>query len=161
MKEALSHRSLDSVDRRILRLLQADGRMSNADLAERVGLSPAACHRRLKALEASGAITGYVALVDPRVGGRTQTAFVQITLSGQDGDDLEAFETAVTAHPQILACYLMTGSYDYLLHVLIRDAEEYELLHRKVLTRLPKVTRVTSSFAIRQVCHTHAVPLDP
>ena len=161
MREALSHRSLDSIDRRILRLLQADGRMSNADLAGKVGLSQAACHKRLKALEASGAITGYVALVDPRVSGRTQTAFVQITLAGQDAGDLEAFEKAVTTHPQILACYLMTGSYDYLLHVLIRDAEEYEELHRKILTRLPRVARVTSSFAIRQVCQTSAVPIDP
>lgn len=160
MKEIISPRLTDTIDRAILKILQANGRISNADLAARVGLSPAACHKRLKALEASGTIRKYVALLDPKVIGRTQTVFVQITLESQDAEDLECFENAIAAHPQILACYLMTGQYDYLLHVLIRDAEEYEQLHRRVLTRLPKVARVTSSFAIRQVCQTTALPFD-
>jgi Lrp/AsnC family transcriptional regulator, leucine-responsive regulatory protein len=160
MSNQITSHAIDAIDRSILRCLQHDGRISNVELSERVGLSPAACHKRLKALESNGAIAKYVALINPRISGRTQIAFVQITLESQEGEDLENFERSITTCPQILACYLMTGTYDYLLHVLIKDADEYEQLHRSVLTRLPKVARVTSNFAIRQVRQTTAIPLD-
>ena len=145
----------------MLRVLQVDGRITNADLAERVGLSPAACHKRLRRLETIGAIRQYVALVNPTVCGRSQIVFVQITLERQDNEDLEAFERAVVAHPQIIECHLMTGGYDYLVHLLVRDAEDYERIHRGVLTRLPGVARINSSFAIREVRRTTAAPIDP
>lgn len=161
MGHELSPHSIDNIDRAMLRILQADGRITNAELAGRVGLSPAACHKRLHRLEAIEAIRRYVALINPKVCGRTQTVFVRITLEGQEGADLEAFEREVSRHSQILECHLMTGDFDYLLHVLVRDAEEYEQLHRSLLTRLPGVARVNSSFAIRQVRRTTALPLDP
>jgi len=160
MPKDLSSQSVDATDRSILRLLQSDGRMTNADLAERVSLSPAACHKRLRRLEAIGAIRQYVALINPKVCGRSQIVFVQITLERQDSEDLEAFERAVIAQPQILECHLMTGGFDYLLHLLVRDAEDYERIHRQVLTRLPKVARITSSFAIREVRRTTAIPIE-
>ena len=108
-----------------------------------------------------GAITRYVALIDPRVSGRSQNVFVQITLERQDNEDLEAFERAVASQPQIIQCHLMTGGYDYLLHLLVRDVEDYERIHRGVLTRLPGVARISSSFALREVRRTTAIPIDP
>jgi Lrp/AsnC family leucine-responsive transcriptional regulator len=156
----LSPATIDSIDRALLRIVQLDGRITNAELAARVGLSPAACHKRLKRLETTGVIRQYAALLDPEVGGRSQSAFVHIALERQNSDGFEAFEQAVLACSQIIECHLMTGEYDYLLHVLFRDAEEYERLHRNVLSRLPNVTRINSGFAIRRVRHTTAIPLD-
>lgn len=156
----LSPHAIDAMDRSILRALQSDGRITNADLAERVALSPAACHKRVRRLETIGAIRRYVALIDPKVSGLTQIVFVQITLERQDNEDIEAFERAVITHPQIVSCHLMTGGYDYLLHLLVRDAEDYEKIHRGVLTRLPGVARINSAFAIREVRRTTAVPIE-
>jgi Lrp/AsnC family leucine-responsive transcriptional regulator len=161
MAKDLSALSIDTIDRSILRTLQFDGRITNTALAERVALSPAACHKRHRRLEAMGAIKQYVALINPKLSGRSQIAFVQITLERQDSEDLEAFEREVIAHPQIIECHLMTGNFDYLLHILVRDPEEYENIHRSVLTRLPSVARITSSFAIREVRRTTAIPIDP
>ena len=160
MAKEISPHSIDTTDRSILRVLQSDGRITNTDLAERVALSPAACHKRLRRLETIGAIKQYVALIDPRVTGRSQNVFVQITLERQDNEDLEAFERAIANHAQIIQCHLMTGGYDYLLHLLVRDVEDYERIHRGVLTRLPGVARINSSFAIREVRRTTAAPID-
>ncbi len=153
-------RPVDTIDRRILGLLQNDGRMSNANLAEAVGLSAAACHARVKALESAGVIDRYVALLSPKHTGRSQTVFVHITLSSQTSKALAEFEQAVSRSTHIQQCHLMSGEDDYLLQVIVRDATEFEELHHGFLTCLPHVARVSSSFALRAVRRTTRVPLD-
>jgi len=151
---------IDTIDHAILSRLQTDGRISNADLAAIVGLSPSACLRRVRALEESGVIENYVALLNLGASGRPQSVFVQITLHSQESHDLEAFEREVVAQRQVMECYLMTGDADYLLRVIVRDAAEYEGLHRHFLTRLPGVDRVKSSFALRTLIKKTQIPLD-
>ncbi len=150
---------IDEIDRRLLRLLQRDGRMTSAELAERVSLSPSACHRRVQRLEAAGIVSGYVALVDPRAAARTTTVFVEIGLSGQSDDVLDSFERAVSQIPDVLECHLMAGSADYLLKVAARDAEDFARIHRLKLARLPGVARMQSSFSLKTVRWTTALPV--
>jgi len=150
---------LDHVDRAILRLLQEDGRMANVDLAEAVHLSPSACLRRVRRLEEGGSIDRYVALVDPSAIGLGTDVFVEITLVGQDEGTLEEFERAVSERPEIMSCHLMAGDFDYLVHVVVRDVADYEVLHRTHLAQLPGVARMVSSFALRPICDRTAVPL--
>jgi Lrp/AsnC family leucine-responsive transcriptional regulator len=150
---------LDSVDRRILRLLQADGRMTNADLARQVALSESACLRRLKALEASGVIARYAAVIAERAVGLPISVFVTVTLASQAEAALTAFEQAVAAVPEVMECYLMTGGSDYLLRLVVRDVDDLERLHAKALTRLPGVNRVSSSVAMRAVVKRAALPV--
>jgi len=151
--------SLDVVDRAILGLLQEDGRIANVDLAEAVHLSPSACLRRVRRLEESGRIDRYVALVDPAAVGLGTDVFVEITLTGQDEATLEAFEVAVSERPEIMNCHLMAGQFDYLVHVVVRDVADYEVLHRTHLAQLPGVARMVSSFALRPICNRTAYPL--
>jgi DNA-binding Lrp family transcriptional regulator len=143
--------TLDAIDRRILNTLQQEGRITNQDLAERVGLSPSACLRRVQVLEGEGVIEGYSALVSPGSLGFMTTVLVQITLERQTGDYLTKFEDAVRSHPRVMECNLMSGASDYLLRVLVRDAEDYEKLHKEVLSNLPGVARIQSNFALRTV----------
>ena len=150
---------LDHVDRAIPRLLQQDGRMANVDLAEAVHLSPSACLRRVRRLEEGGSIDRYVALVDPSAIGLGTDVFVEITLVGQDEGTLEEFERAVSERPEIMSCHLMAGDFDYLVHVVVRDVADYEVLHRTHLAQLPGVARMVSSFALRPICDRTAVPL--
>ena len=151
--------SLDTVERAILGMLQEDGRIANVDLAEAVHLSPSACLRRVRRLEESGRIDRYVALVDPAVIGLGTDVFVEITLTGQDEPTLEAFERAVSERPEIMSCHLMAGQFDYLVHVVVRDVADYEVLHRTHLAQLPGVVRMVSSFALRPICDRTAYPL--
>ena len=151
--------SLDVVDRAILSLLQDDGRLANVDLADGVNLSPSACLRRVRRLEEEGFINQYVALIDPSKVGMGTNVFVEITLSSQAEDALDAFEAAVTARPEIMSCHLMAGDFDYLLRVVIDDVADYEALHRTHLAQLPGVARLVSSFALRPVCDRTAYPL--
>jgi Lrp/AsnC family leucine-responsive transcriptional regulator len=151
--------SLDAADRRILAALQRDGRITNQDLAEAVHLSPSACHRRVARLEASGAIRGYVALLEPRAVDRRATVFVEITLAGQAEEILDAFERAVARIPDVLECHLMAGAADYLLKVVAADSEDFARIHRQHLARLPGVAQMQSSFALRTVLATTALPL--
>ncbi len=150
---------MDPIDRRLLEVLQKDGRMSNADLSDRVHLSPSACHRRVQRLEEAGVITGYVALVNPREVGRKTTVFVEITLSGQADEVLDAFERAVARVPDVLECHLMAGSADYLLKVVALDTEDFARIHRRYLATLPGVAQMQSSFALRTVTQTTALPV--
>ncbi len=150
---------LDSIDRRILESLQRKGRMSNAELSERVNLSQSACHRRVQRLESEGYISGYVALLDPRKLGRQTTVFVEITLSGQADEVLDAFERAVARVPEVLECHLMAGSADYLLKVVARDTEDFARIHRRSLATLPGIAQMQSSFALRTVRQTTALPV--
>ena len=151
--------SLDAVDRAILSLLQDNGRLANVDLADAVNLSPSACLRRVRRLEEEGFINQYVALIDPSKVGMGTNVFVEITLSSQAEDALDAFEAAVTARPEIMSCHLMAGDFDYLLRVVIDDVADYEALHRTHLAQLPGVARLVSSFALRPVCDRTAYQL--
>ena len=152
--------SLDEIDRRILKALQQKGRMSNSDLSEKVHLSPSACHRRVQRLEAEGYIRGYVALLDARKMGVPTTVFVEITLQGQADEVLDAFEKAVARIPAVLECHLMAGSADYLLKVVAENTEDFARIHRQFLARLPGVGQMQSSFALRTVSNTTALPID-
>lgn len=151
--------TLDETDRRILRVLQRRGRMSNADLSEAVHLSASACHRRVQRLEAEGYIRDYVALLDTRRIGLPTTVFVEITLLRQADEVLEAFETAVARIPDVLECHLMAGTADYILKVVAEDTDDFARIHRQYLTRLPGVAQMQSSFALRTVCQTTALPV--
>ncbi len=152
--------ALDTTDRRILAALQRKGRMSNAELSEKVNLSPSACHRRVQRLEAEGYIRDYVALLDARKLGMPTTVFVEITLQGQADDLLEAFEKAVARIPDVLECHLMAGTADYILKVVAEDTEDFARIHRQHLARLPGVAQMQSSFALRTVFKTTALPVE-
>jgi len=123
----------DSIDIRILNVLQKQGRISNSDLAEKVGLSASACHRRVGRLEQEGYIKDYVALLDIRKVDRSSTIFVEIRLSGQSDETLEAFEKAVALVPDVLECHLMAGDADYMLKVVASDTDDYARIHRQHL----------------------------
>jgi DNA-binding Lrp family transcriptional regulator len=145
---------LDTIDRNILRLLRLDARMSNAKLADQVGLSPSACLRRIKIMEQAGVIRGYTALVHTSSGEATIAVIINITLERQTEDYLDRFEAAVRKHPEIRECFLMTGGSDYLLRVELGNAGEFERIHKEILSTLPGVSRINSSFSIRNVLAT-------
>jgi len=150
---------IDETDRRILKALQKSGRLSNADLADSIHLSASACHRRVQRLEAEGIIKDYVALLDPRKIDRKTTVFVEITLSGQADAILDEFERAVALIPDVLECHLMAGTADYLLKVVASDTDDFARIHRQFLSRLPHVSQMQSSFALRTVFKTTAMPV--
>jgi Lrp/AsnC family transcriptional regulator, leucine-responsive regulatory protein len=143
--------SPDRIDLAIMDALQRDGRMSNAALAEKVGLSQSACSRRLDILERSGMIAGYHARISPTAMGNRMTAIVHISLSGQFEKTLSDFEAAVKRCPNVLSCHLMSGEYDYILRIAARDLQDYERIHKEWLTAMPHVTKINSSFALREV----------
>ena len=151
--------TLDATDKRILAALQRRGRMSNADLSEAVNLSASACHRRVQRLEAEGYIKDYVALLDARKMGVPTTVFVEITLQGQADEVLDAFEKGVHRIPDVLECHLMAGTADYLLKVVAENTDDFARIHRQHLTRLPGVAQMQSSFALRTVFKTTALPV--
>lgn len=151
---------IDRFDDAILTVLQAEGRISNVELAERVNLSESASLRRVRALEESGLIKGYAALVDQAELGLPGNVFVSITLERQDLADLNAFEQAITAIPEVMECYLMTGEHDYLLRVVVSDIKDFERVHRNDLTQLPGVSRVNSSFTLRTVRNSSQLPIE-
>lgn len=142
---------LDRIDIAILKALQNDGRISNASLAETVGLSQSACSRRLDILEKEGVIRGYHARLSNKELGYGVTVIVHISLSGQSEKVLADFEASVKRCPNVLVCYLMSGEYDYLLRVAARDLADYEHIHKEWLSAMPHVTRINSSFALREV----------
>jgi DNA-binding Lrp family transcriptional regulator len=150
---------LDRVDRAILQALQHEGRIANSTLAEKVSLSESACLRRVRALEESGLIEGYTAILNQERAGYPVNVFVNITLDRQDQTDLSAFEKAVRQIPEVMECYLMTGDYDYLLRVVVADTADFERVHNQHLTRLPHVARVHSSVALRPVQKSRELPI--
>lgn len=143
--------SLDATDVSILDILQREGRISNAALAEKIGLSQSACSRRLDILEKTGVITGYHARVSHKALDYRMMAIVHISLTGQFAKTLSEFEAAVRRCPNVLVCYLMSGEYDYVLRVAARDLEDYERIHRDWLSALPHVVKINSSFALREI----------
>lgn len=142
---------MDKIDKEILRILRADGRKSNQSLAGEIGLSPSACLRRVKMLEDSGIIRGYSANVADPAEEEPTVAIVRITLEKQTEDHLRRFEAAVRKHPEIRVCYLMTGDADYIILVSVESAAAYEDIHTNILSRLPGVSRIHSSIAMRNV----------
>jgi Lrp/AsnC family transcriptional regulator, leucine-responsive regulatory protein len=151
---------LDAIDRRLLAALQTDGRLTATELAERVGLTTSPCLRRLRRLESTGVIRGYAALVDQKKVGLPVSVFVSIKLERQREDDLNRFQDAVRGCPEIVECYLMTGQRDYLLRVVARDLGDYERIVKETLTRIEGVASIESSFALSQVKHSNALPLE-
>jgi Lrp/AsnC family transcriptional regulator, leucine-responsive regulatory protein len=140
---------MDHLDRRILDLLAEDSRLTGEQLGERVGLSPSAAHRRVKALEESGAIIGYRARLSRPARGNPSTVFVQVTLTDQRQATMLGFEEALAHTPQVAEAYLMSGPSDYLIKVLVRENDSYERIHREILSALPGVQRLVSQFTIR------------
>jgi DNA-binding Lrp family transcriptional regulator len=156
MRSIPAEAKLDAIDRAILNQLQHEGRLSNQDLAQRVHLSPSACLRRVKALEDAGVIDQYVALVNPAAVGRHGTSFTIINLESMNTAQLEAFEQAARDEPQILDCFYVAGSNDYLIRFAYRDAQDLERFHTDVLMRLPNVARSNSMLVLRTVKKTTA-----
>jgi Lrp/AsnC family leucine-responsive transcriptional regulator len=153
--------ALDRIDIAILETLQRDGRVSNAALAEKVGLSQSACSRRLDILEKTGVIRGYHARLSNEALAHGMTAIVHISLSGQFEKSLTEFEAAVKRCPNVLSCHLMSGEYDYILRVAARNLEDYERIHRQWLSAMPHVTKINSSFALREVIDRTAFGIEP
>ena len=152
--------SLDRFDRRILELLQKDGRLSNQDLAEKIGLSPSPCLRRVRALEEAGLILGYRALVDAQKVGQTLMVLLYISMDRHTPDRFANFEAKVKALPEVLECLLIAGhDADYQLKVVVRDMDAYQQLLLNKITRIEGVSGVHSSFVLRKVIEKTAVPL--
>ncbi len=152
--EASSEGPLDDLDTSILRYLESHGRATNFDVGEAVGLSASAASRRILALEGSGAIRGYRALVDDRLLGKRMTVYIRVTLERQSATVLSAFETAVRRCRGVVSCHLMAGQYDYMLVARVAGIDDYGRLHQNELSRLPGVTRIETSFALRDVLET-------
>lgn len=150
---------LDSIDRAILNELQQDGRLSNQDLAQRVHLSPSACLRRVKRLEETGVIAQYVALVNPKAVGKQGTSYTIINLERMTSAALAAFEQAVLDSPDILDCFYVAGTNDYVIRFAYKDAEDLERFHTHVLMQLPEVARSNSMLVLRTIKKTTAFGL--
>jgi DNA-binding Lrp family transcriptional regulator len=150
---------LDNTDYAILKNLQTEGRLSNSDLAKRVDLSASACLRRVRLMEEAGIIEGYTMLVNQAAVGKSSTIFVEVSLTSQSEKNLADFENAVSDCPEIMECYLMAGSFDYLLRIVASDASNYERIHTLYLSRLPNVLRIQSNFALRTVCKRTNFPI--
>jgi len=151
--------ALDEIDRRILVELQRDGRLTNHDLAGRIGVSASPCWRRVRALEEAGVIKGYAALVDPAALGLNVSVFTQVSLERQEKKALQVFEAAVGEWPEIMECYLMTGDADYLLRVVVPDLAAYERFLMARLTRIRGIASIKSSFALRSVKYRTDLPI--
>lgn len=145
---------LDATDCLILNELQRDTRISQAELASRVGLSTSACHRRVRRLEAEGVIAGYVMILDPEAVGRDLDVFVEVALVSQSKQSLERFEEEVKDCPEVMSCHLVAGDADYLVHLAVQDHRDFERIHNQHLSRLPGVARLRSNFVIRTVYRT-------
>ena len=150
---------LDRTDYRILHHIQNNARISNIELAEAVGLSPSPCLRRVKALEQAGVIKRYAAIVDAGAVGLPISIFVNVSLERQERTRLEEFEHRIQSYPEVMECYLMTGSSDYLVRIVVPDLQSYERFLADKLTRIPGVANIQSSFALKQVVYNTELPL--
>ena len=156
----MPHRRLDAIDRRILEHLQDNARISNVDLAARVGISASPCWRRVRELEESGVISNYVTLIDAASVGLMVSVFVNVSLERQVERELDVFQNAIRERPEVMECYLMTGEADFLLRVVVPDLMAYERFLMDHLTRVPGIASIRSSFALKQVKYRTALPLD-
>jgi Lrp/AsnC family leucine-responsive transcriptional regulator len=151
---------IDDVDRKILTVLQTDAHTTSEQLSALVGLSPSPCARRIRNLEAAGVIKGYIAVVDQVKVGLPVSVFASIKLERQKEEHLDRFAKAVQRWPEIVECYLMTGQQDYLLRIVVKDLAAYEAFLKRTLTRLEGVASIESSFALGQVKHAQALPIE-
>ena len=151
--------SIDTIDYRILNELQANGKLSNVELATRVHLSPSACLARVRRLEDSGIISRYVTLLDAHAAGLPISVFIQIRLERQVEMSLEKFEACMNDYPEVMECYLMTGDSDYLIRVVVADIQAIEKFIVNQLSKIPGVANIKSSFALKQVKYKTALPL--
>ena len=150
---------IDLIDRKILSILQKDGRTTMQELADRVGLSLSPCHRRVRLMEERGIINRYAAMVDQKAIGLHVSVFISIKLARQKEEDLKRFEKAISGWDEVLECYLMTGNRDYLLRVVAADLAAYETFLKTKLTRLDGIASIESSFALSQVKYSIALPV--
>ena len=151
--------SLDRTDLRMLAVLQSEGRITNAELAERVSMSPSACLRRLQRLEADGIVTGYAAQIDPQAVGLGLQAFVRVQLARHEADAIERFVEKVEGWEEVVACHALTGDMDYLLHVYVADLKDFSRFLLDHLLNASGVADVNSSFVLRTVKRSPSLPL--
>jgi Lrp/AsnC family leucine-responsive transcriptional regulator len=151
--------NLDSIDIKILEALQADASLSNVELAKRIHLSPSPCLARVRALEASGLIRQYVALLDPNLLGLQLNVFISISLKQQSREALQAFEERISIRDEVMECYLMTGDADYLIRVAVPDMQALEGFILEQLSPISQIEKIRSSFALKQVRYKTALPL--
>ncbi len=149
---------LDSFDKRIVLALQSSGRMQNKVLAERIGLSPAPCLRRIRALEQAGVIEGYTAVVPPEKVGYSIVVFATVTLSNQGRHSTEALEKAIQGYPNVIECHLVTGSFEYLLKIVARDIGDYQSFLMNKLTKLPAIDKVESLITMQTIKRSAIIP---
>lgn len=150
---------LDRIDLAILKALQANGRISNVELAEKVGLSPTPCLRRLRRLEEQGIIRQYTCLLDQESVGYPVNCFVSVSLHSKADKQIEAFQRAIERAPQVLECYLMTGTNDFLLRVVAKDLRDYERFLSETLTRIEGIKEINTSFALSRIVHRSELPI--
>ncbi len=150
---------MDETDRRILDVLQQDGRISNRALADEVALSQAPCWRRVRQLERSGVIRGYVALLDPERAGLSIVAFAHVSLENHHGDTVAAFDAGIAEWPEVLECHATSGDYDYMLKIIVPDMARYDAFLSERLLQLPQVRTVNTSFSLRRRKNTTRLPL--
>lgn len=155
----MPHDVLDKTDRKILQELQRDATLSLADLAEKVSLSPTPCWKRIKRLENDGFITSRVALVNPEKVGLDVSVFVHIKTRHHNSDWLESFHQKMIDYPEVAECYRMSGEYDYLLRVVVKDIQSFDRFYKTLVNSVDGLTDVTSSFAMEQMKYTTALPL--
>ena len=151
---------LDAIDCKIIAAVQNDGRITVNDLAEKVGLSPSPCARRLRILEDKGVIKGYTATIDQMKVGLPVSAFASIKLERQREEDLDRFARAVARWPEVVDCYLMTGQRDYLMRIVVKDLQAYEAFIKSKLTRLEGIASIETSFALDQVKRAEVLPIE-
>lgn len=151
MSEITNFEKIDEIDRAIIRELQRNGRLTNQQLSQRVGLSPSPCSRRIRLLEEAGIITGYTAQVDEKLVGYPVSVFVSVKLEKQVDEALKTFEAAILDCAEVVDCWLMTGNRDYLLRIVVRDLTEYETFLTGTLTKIPGVASIESSLPLRRV----------
>ncbi|MEL7612277.1 Lrp/AsnC family transcriptional regulator [Vreelandella titanicae] len=159
MKETTKEIALDRHDQRILTLLQQQGRITNNELAEQIGLSPAACWRRVKALEDSGVIRRFAALVEPSLVGQPLSALVMVTLVRHHIDNTVEFENRILQYPEVLQCYATTGNADFVLRVVIEDMAAYDRFLNEKLFTLDGISQVNSNFVLRNIKEETAIPI--
>jgi DNA-binding Lrp family transcriptional regulator len=159
--EAAPQRRIDEIDRRIIAELQSNSKLTNVELAAKVGLSASPCLARVRELERDGVLRGYVALVNADALRLKITVFIQITLEKQTEKALEVFESRIRAFPEVMECYLMTGDSDYLVRLVVPDVRALQDFIVHNLTTIPGVANIRSSFALKQVTYKTALPLPP
>ena len=152
---------MDEIDRKILRLLQDNCRLSIADIGDKVGLSASACHRRIALLEKNGVIENYTARLNGEKLGYNMTFYVEVSLESQSDAVLSAFEKAALGRPEVLECYLTTGEADYLIKVAAPDTKSYERIYKRTIAALPHVSRIQSSLVMKTVKRWSGYPTQP